>query len=90
MGERALITVLGNGNYLQGIKLLDEITGRLSRARKKHKWHDSTPQNGLEAITGELSELQYAVEHESPARHHDEALDVIATAIRFALREWEE
>ena len=43
-----------------------------------------------ELILGKGSELVHAVEHESPERIRDEALDVAVTALRLWLGEHEE
>ena len=81
--------ILGNGNIVHGKLLLWKIAYRLLHARSKHPIFAEVVYQGLGRITSEHEELVYAVEHETPERQFDEDLDVIATAIRFANKEYE-
>lgn len=83
-----MLTILGNGNEKVGYARMVEICKRLKYAREKHSWDGYKPLDGYTAISCECCELGLAVMQETPERQHDEALDVIATAIRFANKEW--
>lgn len=74
---------LGNGDEETASALLTVICVRLEQARKKHPVFAEGSFHALGVIESEFHELEYAVEHESEARQKDEALDVIATCIRF-------
>ena len=67
----------------------DDITARLAHARTKHPVFASGAVHAVAVIRAELDELEYAVLHESAGRQKDEALDVIATAVRFFLQEFQ-
>lgn len=84
-----MLTTLGNGSKEIGYARLVEICERLIHARAKHSWDGYNKKDGFNAIFGEFEELGLAVRIETPERQHDEALDVIATAIRFANREFD-
>lgn len=89
-GKRVLRT-LGNGDLQRGVALLGEIADRLDYARQKHVWCGATRAYGASAVVGEAEELWDAGAHgEGPEREHSEALDVLATAVRYANREWED
>lgn len=63
------------------------IAERLAHAREKHPVFAEGAFHALGIIKDEFDELEHAVEHESRQRQVDEALDVIATCIRFVLGE---
>lgn len=65
------------------------INARLSHARTKHPVFAYDALRAVAVIRAELDELEYAVRHESAERQQDEALDVIATAVRFFLQEFQ-
>jgi len=65
------------------------IIERLEHARREHPEFAVGKYQALGVILGEVEELIHAVEHESETRALNEALDVAATAIRFANREYE-
>lgn len=67
----------------QVLRLLGTIAGRVEEARLKHPVFAEGAFHALGVIESEFHELEYAVEHESEERQKDEALDVIATCIRF-------
>lgn len=94
MEERAMSYVracaaFGNGNIDKGRELLFALAYRLEEARIKHRWPDEAygQYQAVGVIGEEFRELEYAVEKESPERQKDEALDVAATAMRFAAGE---
>ena len=60
---------------------------RLSEARGKHPVFAEGKYHALGVIGEEYRELVYAVEHETPERIRDEALDVAVTALRLWLGE---
>lgn len=70
----------------------DAIQRRLDYARKKHpamQWHGAGKYWALGQLEAEVNELRHAVEHEPDQRITDEALDVIAVAIRIINREYD-
>lgn len=73
----------GNGDLRRGRQIMEIIALRLEHARTKHPVYAQGKYHALGVIRSEFRELEHAVEHESPARQFDEALDVIATAVRF-------
>ena len=81
------LRTLGNGDTLRGELLLNDLAERLRLAREKHSWAQNSAEDAAEIIGEEWAELCHAVEHESPKRQRDEALDVAVTAIRFWLGE---
>lgn len=84
--EKKLLPVLaelGNGDPLKGEILLRMISGRVHHARQKHPLFAEGKFHALGVIESEFRELEYAIEHESEDRQRDEALDVIATCVRF-------
>lgn len=74
---------LGNGDEEVASGILTVICVRLGQAREKHPLFAEGKFNALGVIESEFRELEYAIEHESEDRQCDEALDVIATCIRF-------
>ena len=81
--------IFGNGDILHGKQLLLRIADKLIHARSKHPEFAIGVYQGLSRITSEHEELVFAVEHETIDRQFDEDLDVIATAVRFANKEYE-
>lgn len=75
--------VFGNGDELKGFALLHSLTMRLIHARNKHPLFAEGAAQALGVIGAEYEELVHAVEHETPERQIDEALDVAVTAIRM-------
>lgn len=74
------ITILGE-------QALAALMQRLSEARGKHPVFAEGKYHALGVIGGEYRELVHAVEHETPERIRDEALDVAVTALRLWLGE---
>lgn len=74
---------VGNGNAARGRMILEAIAARLNEARQKHPLYAEGPYQALGVIHSEFRELEKAVEHETESRQMDEALDVVATAVRF-------
>ena len=74
---------LGNGDEDAASGILTAICVRIEHARKKHPVFAEGAYHALGVIEAEFHELEYAVEHESEERQKDEALDVIATCVRF-------
>lgn len=79
---------IGNGDADKGRAMLEAIARRLGEAREKHPAWSEGPYYALGVIHSEFLELERAVEHETEDRQRDEALDVIATAIRFLGEEY--
>lgn len=77
-----VLTDMGNGDLVIGTMLLSDISNRLRAARSRHPVFGGVP-----CITSEIGEFLYASDHESRERAKDEALDIIATCIRFLLDE---
>lgn len=67
--------------------VLEAIVQRVAWAREKHPVFAEGAFHALGIIKDEFEELEHAVEHESRERQVDEALDVIATCVRFILGE---
>lgn len=80
---RRMRRAFGNGNEAKGRAIMQAIALRLEEARGKHPVYAEGPYQALGVIGSEIRELEHAVEHETPARAIDEALDVVATACRF-------
>lgn len=87
------IAYLGNGDWQAGKNRIVALAERLEHARSKHKWGQNTECGGIKsaitALNGEITELMYAYDSESRQRQDDEALDVLAVAVRIANREFE-
>lgn len=69
-----------------------QIIRRLYEARIKHpasQWQGSGKYWALGQLEAEVNELRHALEHETDQRITDEALDVIAVAIRIINREYD-
>lgn len=81
--KKKVFMSFGNGNSVRGVELVQAIAQRLDEAREKHPVYAWGKYQTLEVIRGELLELEHAVKHETLERARDEALDVIATVIRF-------
>ena len=78
----------GNGNEAKGRAIMQAIALRLEEARGKHPVYAEGPYHALGVIHAEFKELEHAVEHETESRQMDEALDVIATSVRFLGEEY--
>ncbi len=78
----------GNGNEKRGRAIMQAIALRLEEARGKHPVYAEGPYHALGVIHAEFKELEHAVEHETESRQMDEALDVIATSVRFLGEEY--
>lgn len=83
------LRVIGNGDFRAGAALIQQIAERLEHARSKHPVFAQSPFIGGDVVFDEGAELVHAVMHEGMDRAHYEALDVLATAVRFCNREWE-
>lgn len=79
----------GNGDRLAGDDIAQMIAERLNEARKKHPVFAIGPWHALGVIGAEYKEFEHAVLYENGARQIDEALNLIATAIRFINDEYE-
>lgn len=88
MNEMEYMKIWGNGNPCNGFKLFEAVTKRLEYAREKHPEFAGHKIKAIGVIKDELDELEKATLFETEAREFDEALDVIATALRFANREY--
>ena len=84
----AMLAVIGNGDPFRGLGLLQAIVARLIHARAKHEKFTASPLEAAAVIGSECGKLCEAVLRETPERQFDEALDVVATAIRFCGKEW--
>lgn len=78
----------GNGNEKRGRAIMQAIALRLEEAREKHPVYAEGPYQALGVVHAEFKELEHAVEHETESRQKDEALDVIATSVRFLGEEY--
>ncbi len=72
-------------------QILDRICERVKWARTKHagEWTGNGKYYALGVIADEMREFEHAVLNESTERQEDEALDVIATCVRFLAKEYE-
>ena len=78
-----ILEVLGNGKPAMGLAILCNVAARLVYARAEHPRYAEGAYEALGVIGAEFHKLEQAVEHESRARQEDEALNVIATCLRF-------
>lgn len=85
---RRMRRAFGNGNERKGRAIMQAIALRLEEARGKHPLYAEGPYQALGVVHAEFKELEHAVEHETEARQKDEALDVVATAVRFLGEEY--
>ncbi len=85
---RRMRRAFGNGNEAKGRAIMQVLALRLEHARREHPVFADGVVHALAAINGEMSELVHAVYYEAPGRERDEALDVIATAVRFLGEEY--
>lgn len=85
---RRMRRAFGNGNESKGRAIMQAIALRLEEARGKHPVYAEGPYHALGVIHAEFKELEHAVEHETESRQKDEALDVIATSVRFLGEEY--
>lgn len=82
MTTREAIKLLGGHDTLYAI------AERLLYARMAHPGFAGDMDEAVCVVVDEVAEFDYAAREEGRARAHDEALDVIATAVRFVNREW--
>ena len=82
--------ILGNGSVRSGRCLTAALAKRMGEAREKHPVFAEGEYHALGVIGEEYRELVHAVEHESPERIRDEALDVAVMALRLWMGEHEE
>lgn len=85
---RRMRKAFGNGNERKGRAIMQAIALRLEEAREKHQVYAEGQYQALGVIHAEFKELEKAVEHETESRQMDEALDVIASAVRFLGEEY--
>jgi len=85
---RRMRKAFGNGNERKGRAIMQAIALRLEEARGKHPVYAEGAYHALGVIHAEFKELEHAVEHETESRQKDEALDVVATAVRFLGEEY--
>lgn len=81
-----ILTALGNGDKDKGTDALVRIAYRLWQARHKHSWPQDTlgADDAYAALVDETVEMGDAIrKQEGRQREQDEALDVIAVAVRF-------
>ena len=83
-----MLAVIGAGDPFRGLGLLQAVVARLIHARAKHEKFAASPLEAAAMVGSECGELCEAVLRETPERQFDEALDIIATAIRFCGKEW--
>lgn len=81
------LEIIGNGSAENGKNVILKIAQRLKEAREKHPVWEKSVAYAMSVIQNEFYELWYAYNSESEARQVDEALDVIATTIRFINQE---
>lgn len=84
MTTREAIKLLGGHDTLYAI------AERLLYARMAHPGFAGDMDEAVGVVVDEVAEFDYAAREEGLTRAHDEALDVIATAVRFVNREWAE
>ena len=69
------------------LKTLQAVSRRLDHARTKHPVFADNKEGAFDVIMDEVDELYEAIQNEAWERQVDEALDVIATCVRFI--EWD-
>lgn len=91
MTEKHIVMIFGNGDTRLGKAVLTAIAQRILHARTVHEWPEDCHNLAAagEVVLSEVNELLYAINFETPERASDEALDIIATAVRLYNREWE-
>ena len=65
------------------LKTLQAVSRRLDHARTKHPVFADNKEGAFDVIMDEVDELYEAIQNEAWERQVDEALDVIATCVRF-------
>lgn len=71
------------------LNLLAEFIRKLSWARHEHPERLDSPAEGISVMLEELGEIAQAYNDKADARRlHDEALDLMVTAWRFARGDW--
>lgn len=90
--DAALIQI-GKGDLEKGRDFVLELAKRLEHARAAHPhWAERAKENPLypvQAIRGEVDELEYAILHETPERQKDESMDVVTTGAKVWLGDCE-
>lgn len=89
--ERCFLA-FGNGDVNKGQMLLQKLADRLEYARTQHGWGKdreiSSCHLAHEALHDEIVEWTHTLAYESDNRQLDEALDIIAVAVRIANQEY--
>lgn len=88
MSYNRALRAFGDGDIRRGQQNFFMLAKRLEEVRKKHPRFSEGVYQGLGVVGAEYRELVRAVEHETPDRQLDEALDVACTAMRFVNREY--
>ena len=65
------------------LKTLQAVSRRLDHARTQHPVFADNKEGAFDVIMDEVDELYEAIQNEVRERQIDEALDVIATCVRF-------
>ena len=65
------------------LKTLQAVSRRLDHARTQHPVFADNKEGAFDVIMDEVDELYEAIQNEPWGRQVDEALDVIATCVRF-------
>ena len=65
------------------LKTLQAVSRRLDHARTQHPVFADNKEEAFDVIMDEVDELYEAIQNEARERQIDEALDVIATCVRF-------
>ena len=89
MNLRTATWMIGNGNRSRCHDIICRIARRCRHARSEHpRFAEGLPQ-AVGVIMAEAREMEQAMLREGPERTADEALDVIATAVRLVNGEHE-
>lgn len=88
-----IVSEFGNGDIEKGQNLLSDLAHRLKHARAKHGWGKGKETKNYKlafhSLACEATEWKEAVQEETPERAYEEALDILAVAIRIAMKEYE-
>ena len=83
----------GNGDETKGRIILENLVTRIEEAREKHSWgldkETDSPESAIMRLFSEINEWYEALQHENDKRQLDEALDVLAVAVRMANQEYD-
>lgn len=77
------LKIIGNGDLGRGKQLIFMLARRLEEARRKHPLFAEGPYQALGVIGAAYRELVLAIEHETPDRQLDEALNMAGKLMRF-------